>query len=245
LVAAGADVNAKNDKGNSVLMFAIDGGHFGVARFLVQKGADINFVAKSEKTPLIVAVSTGQMQAMVRVPGEGNRRAASALYPGQVDFVRFLVEKGASVDGSGKFGYTPLMAASVEDHAPIARYLVSVGAGVNARTQNGLTALQYASGAGAAATVNVLIQNKAAVDATSDNGLTPLMIAAAKGYADIVSALVAAKANVALKDPSGRTAADLTKDPGILASLRVTPTSGAQQLPKRDVAPTKPMVKKP
>lgn len=59
LVRAGADINAKNRDGNTVLHFVLKNGNVDVARFLVKKGADYQAVNNKGETPMEIAVEKG------------------------------------------------------------------------------------------------------------------------------------------------------------------------------------------
>jgi ankyrin repeat protein len=84
LLAAGHDINAKDEHGQTALMVAARDGRTAVVQLLVGRGADLNHTAKFRLTALMLAVVNG------REP-----------------IVRALVEAGAdlSVRGSGAPGF--------------------------------------------------------------------------------------------------------------------------------------------
>lgn len=61
LLAAGADVNARNRYGQTALMLAAHHGHLQVAEALVEAGADLNVTAKYNLTALMLAVVAGHV----------------------------------------------------------------------------------------------------------------------------------------------------------------------------------------
>ena len=61
LIAAGADVNARNRYGQTALMLAAHHGHLQVAEALVEAGADLNVTAKYNLTALMLAVVAGHV----------------------------------------------------------------------------------------------------------------------------------------------------------------------------------------
>ena len=61
LLAAGADVNARNRYGQTALMLAAHRGHLQVAEALVEAGADLNVTAKHNLTALMLAIVAGHV----------------------------------------------------------------------------------------------------------------------------------------------------------------------------------------
>ena len=105
---------------------------------------------------------------------EGYTAAYAAVFAGNLQALKLLVEKGANInhtftaiciDGQRTAGATMLMAASVKGHANIIRYLIQCGAIVNARTARGSadgdSALMSAAYAGEAACTRLLLEEHA------------------------------------------------------------------------------------
>jgi len=91
LIAAGADVNVKNNKyGWTPLYSAAGGGHKKIAQLLIAEGADVNAKDDTGMTPL-------HYEAM-----------SWAAYHGHKEIVELLIAKGADVDAKGDDGRTPL-----------------------------------------------------------------------------------------------------------------------------------------
>lgn len=59
LINAGADINARNDDGNTVLHYVLDKGNCELARLLIKKGADYKVYNKKGVTPVSIAVEKG------------------------------------------------------------------------------------------------------------------------------------------------------------------------------------------
>jgi len=59
LVDEGADVNSRNEKGQTPLHFAVLFDHIEKAELLINAGADVNAKDKSDRTPLDIAVDRG------------------------------------------------------------------------------------------------------------------------------------------------------------------------------------------
>lgn len=141
---------------------------------LVKWDADINSQARGiDITPLEVAAGNGQLK-----------------------IVRYLVEKGAKVDGKGGGGYTPLSQAASGGHLDVIKYLVAQHADVNTRNRRKETPLHVVAEAEGDfdAVANYLIANGAQVDAKDFENATPLHAAAKKGNLNVVKTLVRAVA---------------------------------------------------
>ena len=112
-LAAGADVNTKDDSGLTPLHYA---GGKEIAEILIAEGADVN--AGDQMTPLHYAAS------------EGHKEVAE-----------LLISKGANVDAQSFVGMTPLREAANQGHDSIVELLVTKGADVNLKDSDGRTPL--------------------------------------------------------------------------------------------------------
>jgi uncharacterized protein len=117
---------------------------------------------------------------------------------GEIDALTRLLSSGVSPNVRDVDGFTPLMAAVVNDRSSAARILLDHGAEINARARGGLTALMLAIINDRPAAVTLLLDRGADVNAQSGAGWTALTFAAWKGDAAVVRALLShgAKPNV-------------------------------------------------
>jgi len=103
-LAAGTDVNAKDEWGGTPLHSAAYDGDKAVAELLIENGADVNAKGFEGMTPLLVAAGIGHMK-----------------------IAELLITKGADVNAkvlSGpKQGFTPLDAANENNHPETADLL--------------------------------------------------------------------------------------------------------------------------
>ncbi|HEY3177407.1 MAG TPA: ankyrin repeat domain-containing protein [Casimicrobiaceae bacterium] len=118
LIAAKANVNAKNRVGDTPLMAAALNGHLEIARKLRAQGADLD---PRGWTPLIYA-ATG----------------------GHDDVVTYLLDQGANINAQSPNGTTALMMAVREGRASTFDLLLRRGADVQHRNENGVSALDWA-----------------------------------------------------------------------------------------------------
>jgi N-acetylated-alpha-linked acidic dipeptidase len=123
LIKGGADVNAKDPYGVTVLMFSLIAGSTDVALKLIEKGAEVNSRDTDGRTALVEALTSEN-----EIPPE---------------ILESLIRRGADVNVRLAGGLTPLMIAA--SGAPrIVRLLVEAGADIKAKDDNGADALQRA-----------------------------------------------------------------------------------------------------
>lgn len=133
LLKAGANVNAKDEKGHTALAHALMRSANGVAEMLVDAGAVFDqplrirsLISPHEGlvTPLTLAVKSGKEE---RVRAE-------------------LAKTSRDLDTPDLYGYTPLMYAVHKNQLEIARLLLAAGADVAPRRANGQSARDIAAG---------------------------------------------------------------------------------------------------
>ena len=127
-LAAGADVNAKDGGGWTLLLQAVAGGHKEIVELLIDNGADVNGKDKLGWTPLFYAAFSGRTEVAELLIAEGVdvnakdnlgalRYAASG---GHKEIVELLIANGADVyaKGGGN-GTTPLDVAIKLNHTEL------------------------------------------------------------------------------------------------------------------------------
>lgn len=101
---------------------ALKSGSIAAVKYHLAQGADVNAIMQEAGwTPLTLAAAMGHLR-----------------------LVKFLLSRGADIDGQSARGWTPLYAAATSARPKIARLLLGRGAEVNVRTHEGTTPLTAA-----------------------------------------------------------------------------------------------------
>jgi ankyrin repeat protein len=216
LVGKGADVNKRNDQGDTPLDIAALQRNPDLVKFLLDHHADVNARGNNGMTPLIEAVMQDDTGTL-----------------------KVLATHGADLESRTSEGATPLALAISEDNMKAALALIDVGAPLNTKsTKLGLTALMVAAGRepyevsisgqrhelenatldphypDALQVARALIAHGADVNAVSTSGVTALMLAAAHDSTPVVGLLLQSGADPAKRSPDGKTALDIATENG-------------------------------
>lgn len=216
LLQAGADPNARDDRGLTVLHFGAWNSNPVVTSHLLEAGANPRARDNEGYTPLHYAARWS-----------GNRRVVGSLLEAGADplaeandgrtplhsGLRYRTDRGvvsALLDAGAADGLTPLqLAALVGDTAEVAA-LLNEGADPNATDLYGWNALHFAVSLSRAAVVGALLGAGADPNLATPSGATALHLAAPHADAAVVASLVDYGANPAARelDAGGMTPLD-------------------------------------
>jgi hypothetical protein len=166
LLGEGADVDAKNNQGDTALLLAAKSGKIDTATLLIEKGANIEAKNNVGETALIAACTSGH-----------------------AEIAQLLVEKGAVTDARDDGGATPLMYAGLGGNTAIVDLLLVKGANINAQDDKGETPLMYAASAGSVDAVKLMLHKNANPATKDHNGQTALEYATQWKHLDVVQLL--------------------------------------------------------
>lgn len=144
LLEKGANIEAKNQFGETALMHAAKHGHANVVKLLLDKGSNIEAKDKTGGTALMTAAAWGR-----------------------ANVVKLLLDKGANVDTKNQNGRTALMcavgpdrvSAANQSRADVVKQLLDKGANIEDKDNEGRTALILANSRGKADVIKLLEQS--------------------------------------------------------------------------------------
>jgi uncharacterized protein len=228
LLAAGAEVNEAALDGTSPILVAILNGHYTLASFLLEKGANPNAVDGKGRAALYAAVDMRNLEWSTR-PAPPEKDPLTEL-----DLIKTLIAHGAnpnlrltkkiplrgqpSFDGrwANMIGATPFWRAAQSDDVTVMRLLVEKGADPLLATTDKTTALMVAAGVGwsdgqshgspsdAPEALKLCLEWGGDVNAANDVGYTALHGAAFRGANEVVKLLVEKGARMDVKNQEGR-----------------------------------------
>lgn len=144
LLAAGGDLNAPGDDGNSALAWAVNRGDPEITDLLINAGADVNAANDYGIAPLSLACTNGDSEMVERLllagadpngaQPTGETPLMTCARSGNAKAVEALLARKADVNAREAKGQTALMWAAAENHSEVVRALLAHGADANARS---------------------------------------------------------------------------------------------------------------
>jgi ankyrin repeat protein len=204
LLAQGADINAKDEKGWSPLIHAIIQNQTATAMALIAHKADVNQISAHGSPPIAFAAEHGDLElvrylllrgADVNITATNGATALKSAAGGNhLAVVRLLLRNGADVNfcktTSGKPTSSALIVAAAKGHTEMVWLLIQHGADLELKNNMGCTALHVAANAGETETVELLLAKGASVTARNSYEWTPLMYAAQGGSVAVAQPLL-------------------------------------------------------
>jgi ankyrin repeat protein len=156
LLDSGANPNARDDRGEPALIYALHTGKPAIAEILAHaKGIDLEAENHYGQTALMVAAYQGRLDLVNKLiddDAEVNHKGWTALHfaasSGQIDVVRVLLDHAAYIDAESPSRTTPLMMAARVKDRPTCVLLLQEGADPTPVNAVGLSAADFARRAG-------------------------------------------------------------------------------------------------
>lgn len=246
------DIEAKDQQGNTSLLWAANKGDERAVQLLLEMGADVGAKENSNGlTALHMAAAYGHERIVrlllkmgadvIEKDNHGGTALIKAAACGHERIVYLLLEKGSDVEEKNNSNVTPLTWAADQGHEAVVRLLLEKGAKMNEKSRIGGTALRAAARTGNEGILRLLLEKGAHVDVMDSKGYTPLMVAIINGQEAVVPLLLEKGAEVdhrgndgttALAEAAVRgyeTAARLLLEKGASVKLRFQKASGTVQ----------------
>lgn len=156
LLDAGADINYRNDRGETALMTCSIRGTTELLTLLLERGSDVHAVDDNGHTVLGKVISRPTdtepltrlcivKGASIHQPGyNGQTPLAYAVIYNRVDVARLLLDMGADVDAPDHEGKTPFIMAVKRGSVELAQILAAGGADAGLKDAEGYDALYWA-----------------------------------------------------------------------------------------------------
>jgi ankyrin repeat protein len=143
-------LNATDRSNYTSLHWACMRAHWDVAKYLIEKGADLNVVG-----------------------GDGGTQINWAVHHDKVDFIKLMVEKGAKLNHRNQWGMTELHTAIWRGNIRVVEYLLDQGSDPNIKTKEGWTAMHYAYRSGHDNIIAMLKKRGISMTEKDNMGRTP------------------------------------------------------------------------
>jgi len=186
LLRAGADPDARDASGETLLMTAVRSGNIDSVAALVERGAAVNAAdTATQTTPLMWAVRSNSLPA-----------------------AKLLIEHGATIDAATRVGATPAWVSPNAGGGSHGLGIIRGGwpeRGSRAATPGGMTALLYAARDGRVDLARTLLDAGANVNRAEANDITPLLMALTNDHMAVARLFIERGADINAADFWGRT----------------------------------------
>uniref|UniRef100_A0A8C3AFW6 Kinase D interacting substrate 220 n=1 Tax=Cyclopterus lumpus TaxID=8103 RepID=A0A8C3AFW6_CYCLU len=204
LIRRGSNVNLDDVDCWTALISAAKEGQIEVVRELLENNANL------EHRDMVRTWKVTATSFLIKFIMSGGLKCY--VYPiiwasgrGHAEIVHLLLQHGAKVNCSDKYGTTPLIWAARKGHFDSVMHLLANGADVDQEGANSMTALIVGVKGGFTEVVKELLKRNPTVNMTDKDGNTALAIAAKEGHTEIVQDLLDAGTYVNILDRSGET----------------------------------------
>ncbi len=216
LISIGADVNAQNDKGETVFLNS----SLKMKEYLLEHGANPNIANENGETAFLLAayycnlemlellVKYGADVDVTTKHGENALHLASLFYSAEIEDIEYLLSLGVDAHARTDSGETVLHYAFKAGMIDIAEYLIGIGVDWRIKDNEGCSIL-HAHCSSYRSTVygaEYLVSLGLDVNERSDDGRTALLHAAYDGQTDVMEYLIEQGADIQACSNDGKSA---------------------------------------
>ena len=208
LLDAGTPLEARDSRGQTIMMLAAQSNRAAIIAFLVARGADVFAADKSGDTALHLAAGTDSpaaIGALIDAGADLEARDQRGLTP-------LLMAAGAGVAGVTSYGPLSITVEGYSGGPEALRALVTRKADPNARGDKGAMALHYVAKQGDTKSAQLLVKSGADINALGTKGVTALHIAVREGDYSMAKLLLQLGADTTIK-AAGLTPLALARQP--------------------------------
>lgn len=249
LLDAGANIQSRDDRGQTSLWWAVEKSNVAMVKLLLDRGANVELKDKKDRTPLHWAVQKGKVDIVKQLlnananieskDDNGETPLWRAARSGVVAIVKLLLNAGANTESKDSYGHTLLSWAEYYENVGMVKLLLNAGANIELKDTRGRTLLWEAARNGNVNMVRLLLHAGANIESKDDNGQTPLWRAARSGDMAIVKLLVDRGADVGSLDhdqtPLGWAACSSNKE---IFELLLSASANVKSKDNNDQTPT-------
>jgi cytohesin len=192
LLAAGADLNARDRDGATPIDKAVRADHSKMVSALLVRGAQrpaLHEAILHGQTDLVRVLLEGGADPNRQSP-EGSTPLDDACLKGEKEIVSLLIAHGAKVGVRNKSGATPLHDAALGGNRDVIQLLLEHGAEIDARDQeSGASPLFYAASWGREEAVETLLSRGADPGLPNRRGQTPFEAARENDHKEVADLL--------------------------------------------------------
>ncbi len=204
------NVNEKDERGWTLLMFSSCFGRLEIVRYLIEIGADVNVRNSHNDTPLILAAGNGhyfvikelvEKKAKLNLLNNAGRNAFIAgVISGNFEIAKFILNKMENYENA------ELIKAILNDNVSTVKKLITNEKSGTIKDISGWTPLMFASITGNPDILRHILKYKSGIDEKNKNGETALMLASKMGNTEAVKLILIHGAKIDIKNNYGWTA---------------------------------------
>jgi len=233
-------VKARNANQSTPLHVAVDADNEPIARYLIEKGAELNAVNRYNWTPLLYAKGKETVNLLIEKGADINQGIGHLnalrqfMWSQKKELAEYLLEKGATLPEIGTRESDYLLFDSFKSGSIkiLEKYLL-LGFSPLFENETKSNLLHLASESNSAELIERLINLGVPIDAANIFGYSPLHIAALKGNAQVVRLFIEKGVDINMRTRDGKTPFNLAVEAKKEETVEYLKSAGADQSPQK------------